>query len=121
MVNFFMKFIGTSWSPNMVSIKDWDMRCHQLTEEEFKFLCYDAHSCINQENLAMILGVDYNPEHISLRPNDVLLVAHLKGKMRLADDVEELPQGIVLEFYCYQILESETPLIREEEEILMEE
>ena len=49
-----------------------------------------------------------------------MLVAHLKGKMRLADDVEELPQGIVLEFYCYQILESETPLIREEE-ILMEE
>lgn len=115
-----MKFIGTSWSPNMVSINEWDMRCHKITEEEFKFLCYDAHSCINQENLAKILGVEYNPEHISLRPNDVLLVAHLKGKKRLPTDVEELPQGMVLEFYYYQILESETPLIREEE-ILMEE
>ena len=115
-----MKFIGTSWSPNMMTVDEWDLHCHKLTEEEFNVLCYDAHSCINQESLANILGVKYNPEHISLRPNDVLLVAHLKGKGRLNPEDDELPEGKVLEFYCYQVMESDAPLIRKEE-VLMEE
>lgn len=110
-----MKFISTSHSPNMMSLGDWDMKCHKLSEEEFRALSYGAHSCINQENLAKILGVEYNPEHVSLRPGDVLLIAHLKGRGRLPPYVDELPEGTVLEFYCYQILETSSPLIREEE------
>lgn len=113
-----MKFIGTSWSPNMISFNEWDMICHELTEEEFYFLSNDAFSCINHKGLAKILNVAYNPEHIHLRPGDVLLVAHLKGG-RLPDNAEELSKNVVLEFYCYQILESSAPLIREK--IAMEE
>lgn len=114
-----MKFIGTSWSPNMISFgSEWDMRCHELTEDEFKFLSCDAISCINNEALANILNVDYNVEHISLRPGDTLLVAHIKGG-RLLDDAKELPAHVFLEFYCYQIMESSAPLIREK--IAMEE
>ena len=103
-----------------MTIGEWDMKCHKLSEEEFRALSYGAHSCINQKNLADILGVEYNPEHVSLRPGDVLLIAHVKGKGRLPRHVDSIPSNMVLEFYCYQILESETPLIREEE-ILMEE
>ncbi|WP_296882245.1 hypothetical protein [uncultured Methanobrevibacter sp.] len=113
-----MKFIGTSWSPNMISLSQWDMICHKLTEEEFKFLSHNAISCINNEALARILNVDYNVEHIALRPGDTLLVAHIKGG-HLPDGAKELPRNVVLEFYCYQIMESSAPLIREE--IAMEE
>ena len=113
-----MKFIGTSWSPNMVSFSQWDMSCHKLSEEEFKFLSYDGFSCIGHRGLANILNVAYNPEPINLRPGDVLLVAHLKGG-RLPDHADEIPSNVVLEFYCYQIRESSSPLIREE--ICMEE
>ena len=98
----------------MMSVDEWDLHCHKLTEEEFKALAYDAHSCINQQNLANILGVEYNPEHISLRLNDVLLVAHLKGKGRLHPYSDELPSDMLLEFYCYQVMETSTPLIRDE-------
>lgn len=117
-----MKFIGTSWSPNMIRNmiphKEWDMRCHELTEDEFYFLSNDAFSCINHRGLAKILNVAYNPEHISLNIGDTLLVAHLKGG-RLPEDAEELNENVILEFYCYQIVESSAPLIREK--VSMEE
>ncbi len=108
-----MKFIGNSWSPNMISFSQWDMLCHKLTEEEFTFLSYDAFSCINHRGLAKILNVAYNPEPIKLRPGDVLLVAHLRGG-HLPSHAEELSEDVILEFYCYQIKESSAPLIREE-------
>lgn len=114
-----MKFISNSWSPNMFSLHEWDMKCHELSEEEFKVLSYDAFSHMGNKSLAKILGVAYNPSPFTLRPGDVLLVAHLKGG-RLPENAETIPENVVLEFYCYQILESETPLIREEE-IYMEE
>lgn len=114
-----MKFISNSLSPNMFSLHEWGMDCHKLTEEEFKVLSYDGFSHIGNKSLAKILGVAYNPSPFTLRPGDVLLHAHLKGG-RLPENAEYIPEDVVLEFYCYQILESETPLVREEE-IYMEE
>ena len=117
-----MKFIATSWSPNMIRNmiphKEWDMRCHELTEEEFFFLSKGALSCLNHRGLAKILGLNFNPKHVSLSIGDTLLVTHLRGG-HLPEYAEELTEEVTLEFYCYQIMESAAPLIREK--ISMEE
>ncbi|WP_296789508.1 hypothetical protein [uncultured Methanobrevibacter sp.] len=114
-----MKFISNSDSPNMFPFKDWDMKCHQLTEDEFQFLSEDAFSHMKNKSLAKILGIAYNPSPFTLRPGDILFIVHLTGG-RLPENAETIPEDVVLEFYCYRIMESETPLIREEE-IYMEE
>jgi hypothetical protein len=93
---------------------------HQIDEDLFKKLAHNAHSCIDKENLAKILGVEYNPEHVQLRPGDALLKVLIKGgKLSPFDD--ELPDNVFLEFYCYNVYSSSTHVITEKELIKMEE
>ena len=96
-----MKFIISRYSPKMIMAKDFDLKWHSLSEEEFKALAHDAYSCIGAEDVAKITGFDYNYESVRARPGDILLLADWdKGR---------------LTYWCIQICTSETPLIREEE------
>ena len=115
-----MKFITSSWSPNMLAMPHWLFDCHKITEKEFVMWSMDAYSCINKKNLANILEVPYNPKPVQLRPGDVLLVAHLKGG-RLPDHAESLDDDVILEYYCYRVFDPNTHVIIDKEEVLMEE
>ena len=93
---------------------------HQIDEDLFKKLSVDAHSCINKQNLAKILGLKFNPEHVQLRPGDALLKIVIKGG-KIAPYDEELPENVVLEYYCYNVYSPNTHVILEKEQIKMEE
>lgn len=96
-----MKFIVSSLSPSMFLAKDFDLKFHELTEDEFQALAYDGYSCIGAEDIAQATGFAYNKEIVKCRIGDVLLLAQLyKGTMR---------------FYCIQVVESSSPLLREDE------
>jgi hypothetical protein len=72
-----------------------------LSEDEFQSLAYDAYSCIGAEDVATLTGFAYNKESVKARPGDILLLA-------------DWDNGDLV-YYCIQIVESETPLFREEE------
>jgi hypothetical protein len=96
-----MKFITSSISMAMFMAKDYDLKVHELTEEEFQAIAYDAYSCIGAEDVAKITGFAYNFESVRARPGDILLLADWdKG-------------GIT--YWCIQVCTSESPLLREEE------
>lgn len=120
MVNFNMIFIATSWSETMLVGKHTIVDIHQIDEELFKKLAVNAHSCIDMKNLAEILDVNFNPEHIQLRPGDSLLKVLIKGGKLYPYDTE-LPEKVFLEFYCYTVFDSNTHVITDNEKILMEE
>ncbi len=102
-----MKFIISSLSPGMFQAKNWDLKFHELTEEEFQALAIDGFSYIGHEDIAELTGFAYNKDPVHARIGDVLLLAQkYRG---------------VLRFYCIQILESSTPLFREEELYIEEE
>ena len=102
-----MKFIISRYSPKMIMAKDFDLKWHQLTEEEFQALAYDAYSCIGAEDVANLTGFAYNKEPVRARVGDILLLA-------------DYDKGVLI-FYCIQICNSETPLFREEELEYIEE
>lgn len=96
-----MKFIVSSLSPNMFPKVDFDLKWHHLSEDEFQALAYDGYSCVGAEDIAEAIGFAYNKEVVKSRIGDVLLLVQLsKG---------------VLRFYCIQVCESSSPLLREEE------
>ena len=97
-----MKFIISSNSPKMwPKNKDFDLKVHHLSEDEFHALAYDGFSHIGHEDIAELTGFAYNKDPVHTRIGDVLLLADMdRGALR---------------FYCIQIVESDTPLIREEE------
>ena len=102
-----MKFIISRYSPKMIQAKDFDLKWHELSEDEFQALALDAYSCIGAEDVAALTGYAYNKESVRARPGDILLLADWdNGK---------------LVYYCIQVLESETPLFREEELEYLEE
>ena len=115
-----MIFITTGWSENMLIEDHYIFDFHEIDEEMFRKLSNDAHSCINKPNLAQILGVKFNPEHVQLRPGDSLLKVQIKGG-KLSPYDEELPDNVVLEFYCYTVFDPNTHVIIEKNEIKMEE
>ena len=102
-----MKFIISTFSPNMFMAKDFDLKFHRLTEDEFQALSYDAYSCVGYEDVAQALNIAYNKETVKARPGDILLLAQMNNGN--------------LDFYCIQVLESEAPLLRTDELILDEE
>lgn len=103
-----MKFITSTFNPNkMVLDKDFDLRVHTLTEEEFHALILDAYSCVGYEDVAIMLNVAYNKEPVKARIGDIILLADMnKG---------------TLEYKCIQITPSEFPLVREDEYLIDEE
>ena len=97
-----MKFIVSSLSiPGMFVGKNFDLKVHELSEDEFQVLAYDGYSCIGQEDIAQATGFVLNREPVKARIGDILLLAQLYNG--------------VLKFYCIQVLKSTTPLLREEE------
>lgn len=115
-----MIFISSSWSENMLVGSYYIVDIHQIDEDLFKKLSVDAHSCIDKQNLAEILGIEYNPEHVQLRPGDSLLKVQIKGgKLSPYDDT--LPSNVFLEYYCYTVYSPSTHEIVEKELIKMEE
>jgi hypothetical protein len=86
----------------MFNNPSFDLRIHELSEDEFQALALDGYSCIGHEDIAQATGFAYNKEPVSARVGDVLLLVqkYYKGK---------------LGFHCIQVVESETPLIRETE------
>lgn len=101
-----MKFIISNFSPSMINHSDFNLKWHQLNEDEFQALAYDAYSCIGAEDIAQSTGFAHNREAVKCRAGDVLLLAKME-------------RGALV-FYCIQVLESDAPLIRETE-ILCEE
>ena len=103
-----MKFIVSTFNPNkMILDKNYDLRVHSLTEDEFLALCLDAYSCVGYEDVALMLNVAYNKEPVKARIGDYILFADMnKG---------------VLEYSCIQICPSEFPLYREDEYMIDEE
>ena len=96
-----MKFIISRYSPKMILAKDFDLKWHSLSEDEFQALAYDAYSCIGAKDVAEITGFAYNFESVRARPGDILLLADYdKGS---------------LSYWCIQVCPSESPLLREEE------
>ena len=86
----------------MLLNKECDLKVHNLTEEEFQALSYDAYSCVGYEDVADILNVAYNKEAVKARVGDILLLATLN-------------KTGTMEFMCIQICQSETPLLRTDE------
>lgn len=96
-----MKFIISGIGMGLFTGSSFDLRCHELTEEEFHALAIDGYSCIGHEDIAQLTGFAYNKESVKARPGDVLLLAQkYRGALR---------------FHCIQVMESEAPLLREEE------
>ena len=96
-----MKFIISRYSPKMIMAKDFDLKWHSLTEKEFQALAYDAYSCIGAEDVAKLTGFAFNRESVKARAGDILLLA-------------DWDNGTLV-FYCIQVCQSETPLLRTEE------
>ena len=96
-----MKFIISSYSPNMIQANDFSLDWHEVSEEEFQQLIYDAYSCVGHEDIADAINVAFNKEPVKARIGDVLLYANLE-------------RG-VLKFYCILVCNSIRDLIREEE------
>ena len=96
-----MKFIVSSYSPNMIQATDFSLDWHQLNEEEFQALIYDAYSCVGHSDIAEVLNVAHNKEPVRARPGDILLYANME-------------RG-VLKFYCIIVQPSQRELLREEE------
>ena len=87
--------------------RDFDLRWHKLSEDEFHALALDAYSCVGYEDVATMLNVAHNKEAVKARIGDTLLFAQLsKGN---------------LEYYCIQVCPSEFPLVRTEELLIDEE
>ena len=99
-----MKFITNSFSPLMLESASVDLKIHELELEEFEALKIGAESYIQHLDVAEILGLPVNTRPLKVRAGDIILEALLQrnGTMR---------------FYCIQILESETPLLRSYETI----
>ena len=115
-----MIFISNGWSPNMRVEDHCLLDFHKIDEATFNRYCKVARSCMNKANLAMILDIEYNPEHVQLRPGDALIAIHIKGG-KLAPSDTELPENVYLEYYCYNVYSANTHVIIEKEQILMEE
>ena len=113
-----MIFISSAWSPNVAVDDHLILDFRKISEEKFREYSEYAHSCMNKRNLAKILDLKYNPEHVQLRPGDSLIAVHIKGG-RLQNHDEELPRNVFLEYYCYTVFSPETHVINEK--ILMEE
>ena len=96
-----MKFIISSFSPKMFQDKDFDLKWHSLTEDEFQAIALDGFSHIGHEDISEITGFAYNKDPVHARIGDVLLLA-------------DMHRG-VLKYYCIQVVESDAPLVREEE------
>lgn len=85
----------------MFDCKEFDLKFHKLTQDEFQTIAYDGSSHIGHEDIAKITGFAYNKDPVHARVGDVLLLAQMyRGSIR---------------YYCIQVVESDTPLIREEE------
>lgn len=96
-----MKFLVNSTSPNMVIVPDFDFRYHSINYDEYKALRKGAINCLAQEDICDILGEEVNPTSVNARPGDVFIEVKLsKG---------------VLSFYCVQVTEPSSPLLRSEE------
>ena len=102
-----MKFIISRYSPKMIMARDFDLKWHSLSEEEFQALAYDAYSCIGAEDVAKLTGFAYNKEPVRARTGDILLLA-------------DWDNGTLV-FYCIQVCPSETPLVRLDELEYLEE
>lgn len=96
-----MKFIISSYSPNMIQANDFSLDWHEVSEEEFQQLIYDGYSCVGHEDIADAINVAFNKEPVKARIGDILLYANLE-------------RG-VLKFYCILVCNSIRELIREEE------
>ena len=96
-----MKFIISSYSPNMVQANDFSLDWHEVTEEEFQNLIYDGYSCVGHKDIADAINVAYNKEPVRARIGDVLFYANLE-------------RG-VMKFYCIVVMQSIRELVREEE------
>lgn len=96
-----MKFIISSYSPNMIQSDDFSLDWHSISEDEFQALIYDAYSCVGHKDIADTINVAYNKEPVKARVGDVLLYANLE-------------RGI-MKFYCIIVCNSVRELIREEE------
>ena len=95
-----MKFITSGQSFNMMVDPSLTWHIDKLTEEEFRFLSYDAVSYVGHEDVAKMLNVAYNKSPITVRPGDILFVIN-----RYKEN---------LTFYCVRIAEAECPLLKEE-------
>ena len=96
-----MKFIISSYSPNMIQAHDFSLDWHEVSEEEFQALIYDGYSCVGHKDIAEAINVAHNKEPVKARIGDILLYANLE-------------RG-VLKFYCVLVCNSRRDLIREEE------
>lgn len=87
--------------------KDFDLKWHSLTEEEFQAIGLDAYSCIGAEDVANLTGFAHNKEPVRARIGDILLLA-------------DYDNGVLV-YWRIQVCESESPLLRTEEIEYLEE
>lgn len=100
-----MKYLTNAFSIQMLREPNCLVSFHELEYDEFKALSYHAYSVVGHEDLANILGVQFNRENIKLNKDDVCFVAQVWGG-KLPEGITELPEGVELRFYCVKIIEN---------------
>ena len=96
-----MKYLSNGFSANMVdpSITKFALDARRIEREEIP---QDAQSCIGHQDLAAILGVEFNRCNLVLKPGDTLFVAQYRGP-RLPEGATEMPEGSTIEFWEYKL------------------
>lgn len=97
-----MKYIGNSFSLQMLGTDKGLLGFKILTKDDFEFQTRNAYSIVGHEDTARVLGVQMNRESISLKKGDILFIAQITGG-RLPEGATKLPQSCTFKFMQVEI------------------
>lgn len=98
-----MKYIGNSFSMQMVEASNGLIGFKELNKDDFEFKTRNAVSVVGHQDTATVLGVKFNRKNISLKKGDILFIAQIVGG-RLPEGATELPDGFKFKFMQVEIL-----------------
>lgn len=93
-----MKYIANGLSGQMMSSLGNCTINREILSEKPNFEGFV--SCIGHEDLAKLIGVEYNRSFISLNYGDTLVVAQIMGG-RLPEGATKIPNGMWIEYHKY--------------------
>lgn len=96
-----MKYLANSFSGQMLTeLGDCTIHRKIIIPKLPEVDLSEYKSVIGHQDLADMLGVEYNREFVTLHEGDELLVAQVIGG-RLPEGCTELPDGVVIEYHRY--------------------
>lgn len=98
--------MGNGFSSAMLSELDVVIIQKEITYERFCAESYTAKSVIGHEDLAELLGLEYNPGTITVNPGDVYIeIISVGGKLpKKIPSWVSIPDWIELRFVCKTII-----------------